>query len=404
MDALGAAGPSRSGSKSALFFLAILSLGYAVYAVDRTVLASVLKPMSIALNLTDLEKGLLSSAQYIGVLAVVFLAGTLSDRYGTRRIILLGVTVFTAFTWLVAFSSSFAQAFVFRLVSGFGEGLFWPVAMAAIANYFRAAKGLALGTFYVGFDAGQASGLSIGGATYSLTSDWRVAFLVAPIAGIAVIAGVYFARTTFSEANSKVGRISLGREAYELVRRRRVALIMLFALLATWAAVWQVVFLPYYYSTVLGMSTSLAAFLAAAVAVSGGAGKVVVGFASDRWRRDRILSLVSLAVLLLYALFFAATTISIAFVAALAMGFMSSAIFPVMQSLMSDSCDGRTGAGLGLTTTAQSVATVLAPTITAYLFFMGVGRAIAIDAMIPAALMLFVSMFIGDPRRGSARS
>ena len=55
--------------------------------------------------------------------------------------------VFTAFTWLVAFSANFAEAFAFRLVSGVGEGMFWPVAMAFVADYFRAQKGMALGVF-----------------------------------------------------------------------------------------------------------------------------------------------------------------------------------------------------------------------------------------------------------------
>lgn len=395
--ALRESGKSTPRLKSAPLLLAILFVGYAVYAIDRTVLASVLKPISAALALTDLQKGLLSSAQYIGVLAVVFVAGHLSDRYGTKRILIWGVSLFTMFTWLIAFASDFNQAFAFRLVSGLGEGLFWPVAMATVANYFGARKGFALGLFYVGFDVGQASGLAIGGATYAMTSDWRVAFLAAPIAGVAVIAGAFLAGATLDASGTRV-RIALGKDALILLRKRRVVLLMAFALLATWAAVWQVVFLPYYYSTVLGLSTPLAAFIAAAVAVSGGAGKVALGFASDSWRRDRMLAAISGAAVVLYAIFFIAKGIYVSLITALAMGFFTAAVFPIMQSLMSDSCDGKTGTGLGLTTTAQSVATVFAPTITAYLFFLGVGQALAADAMIPAALMLVVALFIGDPR------
>lgn len=398
-----AGGPGVHGapllqSKPAVFFLAVLFVGYAVYAMDRTVLASVLKPMSAALGLTDLQKGLLSSAQYVGVLAVVFVAGHLSDRYGTKRIIVGGVALFTAFTWLMAFATDFYQAFAFRLVSGLGEGLFWPVAMAAVANYFGARKGFALGLFYTGFDVGQASGLAIGGGAYAITSDWRVAFLLAPVAGVGVIAGGFLAGATLDAANSRGGRITLGRDALTLVRRMRVVLLMAFALLATWAAVWQLVFLPYYYSTVLGLSTPTAAFISAAVAVSGGAGKVVLGFASDSWRRDRMLVVISAAAVVLYGVFFIVKETRASLITALAMGFFTAAVFPIVQSLMSDSCDGKTGTGLGLTTTAQSVATVFAPTITAYLFYIGVGPALALDAMIPAALMLLVAPFIGDPR------
>jgi predicted MFS family arabinose efflux permease len=389
----------KPGGSGGVLFLAIMFLGYAVYAADRTVLGSMLKPITVALHLSNTQIGLLSSAQYIGVLAFVFAAGHLSDRYGTRRIILVGVSVFTAFTWLIGFSTSFYEAFAFRLVSGFGEGLFWPVAMSAVANYFGMKKGRALGVFYVGFDAGSATGSSIGGVTFSLTSDWRYAFFVAPLLGIAVVAGVFFARDTFARADGKVGTIALGRDALNLLKRRQVQLMMFFALLATWSSFWQVNYLSYYFSSVYGLTVPLAAFIMSPVAISGGFGKVLLGNASDRWRRNRMLLVTSLVVVLLYAMFFSASNVYFGAAVVLAIGFFSSSIFPVMQALMCDSCDGKTGTALGLTTTAQSVATVVAPNTTAALFaLLGVGGATAINAVVPALLMLLVSLFLKDSR------
>jgi len=390
------------GGSSGVLFLAIMFLGYAVYAVDRTVLSSMLKPMSAALGLSNLQIGFLTSAQYVGVLAFVFLAGHLSDRYGTRRIILVGVSVFTTFTWLIGFSTSFYEAFLFRLVSGFGEGLFWPVAMSAVAKYFGMKKGRALGVFYVGFDAGSATGSSIGGVTYSLTSGWRDAFFVAPLLGIAVVAGTFLAKDTFMKADGQVGTIALGRDALGLMKRRQVQLMMLFALLATWASFWQVNYLSYYFSSVYSLTVPLAAFIMSPVAISGGVGKVLLGNASDGWRRNRMLVATSLVVVLLYALFFSASNVYIGAVVVLAIGFFSSSIFPVMQALMCDSCDGKTGTALGLTTTAQSVATVIAPITTASLFaLLGVGMATAMNAVVPALLMFGVALLIKDPRKTS---
>lgn len=74
-----------------------------------------------------------------------------------------GLVVFTSFTWLIGLASSLAEASVFRLVSGFGEGVFWSVAMASVATYFKQWKALALGIFYVGFDFGTVAGLGVGG-------------------------------------------------------------------------------------------------------------------------------------------------------------------------------------------------------------------------------------------------
>ena len=380
-------------------------MGYFVYAADRTVLSSVLAPLASALNLSNSELGLLGSAQYIGVLAFVFIAGHFSDRYGKWTVLTIGVIIFTSFTWLVGLSTSFLEAFFLRLVSGFGEGIFWPVAMATVANYFGARKGLTLGIFYVGFDAGSVAGLSIGGITYSLTSDWRLAFFVAPLLGLLVIAGVIIARRKISSSFEENRRIRLGRDALQLVASKNVALLMLFAFLATWASVWQVVFLPYYFFTVSHFTILSAALLSSLVAVAGGCGKILLGGISDRLQRNKLLVAISIALLLSYFLFFESSNFSLDLIGALSMGFFSGAIFPIMQALMSDSCalPNTSGTALGLTTTSQSVATVISPTIAASLFFLGVGRVLALDAMIPAALTIIVALLLKRADHESSR-
>ena len=380
-----------------------MTLGYAVYAADRTVLASVLALIAPALSLTNPEIGLLGSAQYIGVLCFVFLSGHLSDKYGRKTVLILGIVVFTLFTWLIGFASSFLEAFLFRLVSGFGEGIFWPVAMAAVASYFKNRKGLALGIFYVGFDVGSVAGLSLGGLAYSLLGDWRTAFFVAPSIGLLVIVGAAWLKNEFRSSPGDEARIRLGRDALNLLKQRSVSVMLVFAFLVTWASVWQVIFLPYYFFKVLHFDILSSALLSAVVAVSGGVGKLILSGVSDVWRRNRMLVAIALIVLLSYALFFAISMPILALSVAIVMGFFSSSIFPIMQALMADICEGRTGTALGLNTTAQSVATVISPIITASLFVIGVGRAVALGAMIPAALALPVALMLKDPRPSTSR-
>jgi len=397
-----AAGSPRK--RGAAWFLAIMFLGYLAFTADRTVLSSMLKTLASSLGFIGTssfgiaETAWLSSAQFMGVFAFVLLSGYLSDRYGHRRVILAGVGVFTAFTWLVGTANSFEQAFVYRLVSGFGEGLFWPAAMSAVANYFGRSKGFALGIFYAGFDLGGAAGNTIGSVTFTLTADWRTAFFVAPLIGIPVLGGVFASKSTFSEAATRTGTLSLGRDALAILRRKRVSVIMGFAFLATWASVWQVAYLPYYYSVVLGASVAEAGLVGAAVLISGMVGKVVLGKASDYVRRDRLLVVLSFIVIGFYGIFFSASEFGVAVASALALGFFSSAIFPVMQALASDSAGGRTGTVLGLTTTFQSMAAVLGVLVPGALFSLGVGRALALGAMVPAVMMAVAALFLREGR------
>jgi MFS family permease len=387
-----------------VLLLGVLFLGYLVYSADRYVLNTLLTPIQGTLHLTGFEVGLLGAAIYGGVLSTVFIAGHLSDRYGRWPVVILGLAVFTAFTWLIGFSSDFAEAFTFRLVSGMGEGIFWPVAMAAVATYFSQRKGLTLGIFYVGFDIGGVVGTSVAGLVFYLASDWRQAFFVAPSIGLIAIAGALYAKRRFPWSEEDSQRIKLGKDAVDLLRRRGTVTIMVFALLATWATVWQPVFLVYYFNKVMNIGVTYAALLATPVLAAGALGKISLGSVSDRWRRDRLLVAVTVATLLSYAVFFESNFLLVNELAALSMGFFSSSIFPVMQALAVDQSQGRPGTTLGLTTTAQSIATILAPSTTGAMFALGVGRAVALEAMIPAVLTVAVALFLKEPRIKSRKA
>lgn len=390
---------SVSSLRTTAPFLLIMTMGYAVYAIDRLVLSSVLAPMEISLVLTNAQIGLLVSAIYMGVTCVVFLAGHLSDRFGRWQVIITGILVFSAFTWLIGLSSNFAEAFSFRFASGVGEGIFWPVAMASVANYFQGRKGLALGIFYVGFDAGSVAGLSIGGIVFSLSGSWRPAFFVAPLLGLFVIGSALVASNRISRAGDGAIGVRLGRDAIQLLRKPNVVLIMIFALLATWQSVWQTAYLPYYFFKVMHFTVVSSSLLSALVLVAGAFGKVLLGGLSDSFRRNRLLLISVSATLVSYAIFFASFGFVFDLAGALSMGFFNGSIFPTMQSLMADSSGGKIGSALGLSTSAQSVATIFSSIVAALLFTLGVGRALALDAMIPAALAAIVAVTLRETRK-----
>ncbi|HYB03026.1 MAG TPA: MFS transporter, partial [Nitrososphaerales archaeon] len=209
--------------------------------------------------------------------------------------------------------------------------------------------------------------------------------------------GAYAYKNWFNSRDDP-NKIGIGRDALKLLRKKRMILLGLFALLATWSSVWQVVFLPYYFNKVLGLSVALAAFASTIVTISGGAGKITLGWASDRWKRNWLLAGLSLVVVLSYLLFFSSSASVLLLLASVLMGFFSAAIFPILQSLVVDTSKDRPGTALGISTTAQSIATVMSPIIAASLFSLGVGKAIAYDAMIPAVISIPVAIALNDIR------
>jgi MFS family permease len=378
-----------------------MTLGYAVFAVDRNVLSAVLVPMAKSFGASSSQTFFLQSAQFIGVLCFVFLAGHLSDRYGRWSVLTSGVIVFTVFTWMIGFATNYVEAFVFRLVSGFGEGIFWPVAMAWVSSCFARRKGLALGIFYVGFDIGSIGGLAIGGATFALFNAWQYAFFIAPCFGLLVLAGIPFARKRFDSSSPAVGDsgIRLGRDAIRLLRKRNVVLLMCFAFFATWSSLWQSAFLPLYFNKVAHFSIPYAAFMTIPVLAAGALGKITLGGISDRWRRNRMLFSITLAVISFYAVFFFAKNFGLNVFAALGMGFLSAAMFPILQAIIVDSC-GTTmfGTALGLTTSAQSLGAIFSGTFTAWFATLGVSNTLALNAMLPAVAISIIALFLAEPR------
>ena len=393
--------PPNSNFSSAVF-LFVMTLGYAVFAVDRSVLSAVLSTMEKSFGASTAMTLFLQSSQFIGVFCFVFVAGHLSDRYGRWPVLTAGVVIFTVFTWMIGFATNYTEAFVFRLISGFGEGIFWPVAMAWVASYFGWRKGLALGIFYVGFDIGSSGGLAIGGLTFAFYHMWQPAFFIAPSIGLLVFAGLPFVRNDRfnAPADERDGlKIRLGREALDLIKKKNVLLLMLFAFFATWASIWQTAFLPLYFNKVAHFSVPYAAFMTIPILASGAFGKVILGGTSDRWKRNRLLLVISIVVISFYAIFFEATNFDVDVLAALGMGFFSGAIFPILQSLIVDTCGAvRAGTALGLTTSAQSLGAIFSATFAAALSSLGVGKAIALNAMIPTVVIIVIALLLVEPR------
>jgi MFS family permease len=384
-----------------------MTLGYAVFAADRSVLSGVLVPMAKSFGASPSQTFFLQAAQFIGVFCFVFMAGFLSDKYGRWPVLTSGVIVFTVFTWLIGFATNYTEAFIFRLVSGFGEGIFWPVAMSWVASYFFNRKGLALGIFYVGFDIGSIGGLFIAGEAFALFSTWQPAFFIAPSIGLFVLASIPFARRKFesSAINENHEPIKFGRDVLGLLRKKNVVLLMFFAFFATWASLWQSAFLPLYFNKVAHFSIPYAAFMTIPVLAAGALGKVILGGTSDRWRRNILLLGICLLLISFYAIFFFVENFDLDILAALGMGFFSAAIFPMLQALIVDSSRvTRAGTGLGLTTSAQSLGAIFSATFTAALSSLGVSRTLALNATIPTAIMIVIAFLLVDPRPNKQRS
>ena len=97
--------------------------------------------------------------------ALVLVGGTLSDRFGRRRSLIIGLVVFGAGNVLAALSGSTDSLIASRVIMGVGAALVFPTTLSIITNTFtdRAERARAIGIWGAMTGIGVASGPIIGG-------------------------------------------------------------------------------------------------------------------------------------------------------------------------------------------------------------------------------------------------
>jgi EmrB/QacA subfamily drug resistance transporter len=124
---------------------------------------------------------------FVVIAALLVPAGGLADRFGHKRIFLLGVSGFTAASLLCALAPSLGFLIAFRVVQGIGAAMVMPTSLALVLDAFPSERRAAgVGIWGAAAAAAAAVGPTLGGALVEL-SDWRLVFLVNLPLGAAVV-------------------------------------------------------------------------------------------------------------------------------------------------------------------------------------------------------------------------
>lgn len=127
---------------------------------------------------------------FVVIAALLVPAGGLADRFGHRRIFLLGVAGFTAASLLCAAAPSLSLLIAFRVLQGIAAAMIAPASLAIVLDSFPVERRSAgVGLWGAAAAAAAAVGPTLGGALVEL-SDWRLVFLVnLPLGAAIVLAG-----------------------------------------------------------------------------------------------------------------------------------------------------------------------------------------------------------------------
>lgn len=171
--------------------LIVIALPCLVYAMDLTVLN--LAVPEITADLRPSSAQLLWIVDVYGFLVAgsLITMGTLGDRIGRRRLLLIGGAAFSAASVLAAFATTPAMLIAARALLGIAGGTLAPSTLSLIRVMFRdpRQRTTAIGVWITSFSLGAAIGPLAGGALLELFW-WGSAFLIGlPVMALLLVLG-----------------------------------------------------------------------------------------------------------------------------------------------------------------------------------------------------------------------
>ncbi|MGO1542594.1 MAG: MFS transporter [Luteimonas sp.] len=193
MDSIAVSGSSRVSSTAAgpreWLGLAVLALPTLLLGLDVTLLYLALPALAADLQASSVQALWIMDAYGFMIAGFLVTMGTLGDRIGRRRLLMVGAAAFGIASVLAAFSTSAPMLIAARAALGVAGATLMPSTLALISNMFTdpRQRALAIGVWATMFALGMALGPLVGGVLLE-RFWWGSAFLVAVPVVVLVLA------------------------------------------------------------------------------------------------------------------------------------------------------------------------------------------------------------------------
>src|SRR6266498_3859783 len=159
--------------------LAVIALPCLLYSMDLTVLNLAVPSLSADLRPSSTQLLWIIDIYGFVLAGSLITMGTLGDRIGRRRLLLIGAAAFGVTSVLAAFSTSAAMLIATRALLGLAGATLAPSTLSLIRNMFvdPAQRTFAVGIWISSYSAGGAIGPLIGGVLLE-RFWWGSVFLV----------------------------------------------------------------------------------------------------------------------------------------------------------------------------------------------------------------------------------
>ncbi|WP_072929316.1 MFS transporter [Nissabacter archeti] len=318
----------------------LCGLGYMMYSVDRMTVSSAIGLIATEFGLGKGESGILLSSFFFGFILFLFAAGIIADKLSGKPVLILGLMMFSLATLFTGFAGSLTSLIFYRVMTGIGEGIFWPAASLEVANVTsEKQRTTVMSLYWMGYPIGGFLGTWMG-AVLGPVFGWRVVFYVAGALGI-VVALLYAVLVK----NDRKPADLIARQAAEKVPLRtlfRHAPVMMmalyyFVLLAGWWIV--LLWAPSYLMQVKNLTIGTAGTIASLLGLTGALGGFLLGRYCDKGdflRRRTILMAITVVSALLMAAMVLTLSVPVVIMLVMLLGFLGYPITPIVLSITAE--------------------------------------------------------------------
>ncbi len=197
--------------------LGVLVVSLVVVVLDNTVLNVALKTLAdpeVGLGASQSELAWMINSYTLVFAGLLFAFGVIGDRFGRRRILLVGLAVFGIASLLSAYAQDPGQLIAFRALMGAGAAAMMPATLSLVRSVFSDQEfPKALGVWTGAVGVGGALGPIVGGSLLE-RFWWGSVFLInVPV----VIFGIVMIVLLAPESKGRQGRPDLGGMALSVV-------------------------------------------------------------------------------------------------------------------------------------------------------------------------------------------
>ncbi|HEX2112137.1 MAG TPA: MFS transporter [Gaiellaceae bacterium] len=171
--------------------LAVLALACVVYAMDLTVLHLAVPHLSADLEPSSAQLLWIADVYGFMVAGAMITMGTLGDRIGRRRLLLIGAAGFALASLLAAFSTSAEMLIAARALLGIAGATIAPSTLSLIRNLFDdpGQRTFAIGVWITAYSLGGALGPLLGGVLLEFFWWGSVFLLAVPVMAVLLVLG-----------------------------------------------------------------------------------------------------------------------------------------------------------------------------------------------------------------------